>query len=103
MAHTPGPWSAELARAASLVVVNSEAARIAEIPMWATTDPEIHAERFANARLIAAAPELLAALEALIKCADEQAEQLALEFGAGPEEAAITEARRIARVATGAA
>ena len=66
--HTPGPWIVDIA-AFSCYRSISTAARppyeqIAEIP-WA--EPSVFdAERNANARLIAAAPELLAALQAML-------------------------------------
>lgn len=54
-AHTPGPWFYDDSNKSRLII-NSEWAAIASIPY-------LDAEAVANARLIAAAPNLLAALE----------------------------------------
>ena len=51
--HTPGPWRNENAE------IRSESKLIAQLAYWHMT----YAEGYANARLIAAAPDLLAALE----------------------------------------
>lgn len=63
--HTPGPWIVDIAAFSCYRSISTAARppyeKIAEIP-WA--EPSVFdAERNANARLIAAAPELLAALE----------------------------------------
>ena len=69
-AHTPGPWRVLadeqiMGRPISgRWAVEEDGAYICLDPEW---DDECYAESFANARLIAAAPELLAALEQ-IKC-----------------------------------
>lgn len=55
--HTPGPWFYDDSLKGRLVI-NSERANVAVIPY-------LDREAIANARLIAAAPELLAALKAL--------------------------------------
>lgn len=64
--HTPGPWhiasgGAVIGRECAVAVVNTYTA------LQKLTD----AEREANACLIAAAPELLAALEWIIEAADD--------------------------------
>ena len=76
--HTKGPW--EVARTDAGIIVRTEsvkktragASRYAAIGGFDRSDPEQLAEALANARLIAAAPELLEALEgaipALVEC-----------------------------------
>jgi len=73
MKHTPGPW--EIVQSDHGIVVRTEspkktrygASRYAAIGGFERSDPQQLAEALANARLIAAAPELLAALEGLEK------------------------------------
>ena len=70
--HTKGPW--EVARTDAGIIVRTEsvkktragASRYAAIGGFDRSDPEQLAEALANASLIAAAPELLEALEALV-------------------------------------
>lgn len=57
-AHTPGPWKAEYSEGDEWDVLAGESLPIAYISGWACSSVE------ANARLIAAAPDLLAALKA---------------------------------------
>ena len=69
--HTKGPW--EVARTDAGIIVRTESAkktrfgasRYAAIGGFDRSDPEQLAEALANARLIAAAPELLEALQTL--------------------------------------
>ena len=56
--HTPGPWEAD----SDAYVVNEYNRVIADVFI---NDDDNREERAANARLIAAAPELLAALQAV--------------------------------------
>lgn len=61
-AHTPGPWLAE-----EHVIVTEDGQQVASVlPFY----DEREAESLADARLISAAPELLAALQAVL-AADE--------------------------------
>jgi hypothetical protein len=63
---TKGPWDIVKTRGGSIVTVMSEkSAHIAEMVRWHTTDAELLAESEANARLIASAPCLLSALQAI--------------------------------------
>lgn len=68
MAHTPGPWAASKQKArrvtASGIVICNAVLRNRGGPKHKTYLKDEH-EAEANAQLIAAAPELLAALEAL--------------------------------------
>lgn len=74
MKHTPGPW--EVADLPHSIVVRTEspnktpygASRYAAIGGFDRTDPDQFAEAIANARLIAAAPDLLEALKWLSAC-----------------------------------
>ena len=60
--HTPGPWRAGSIRG-DLVdcIYSADSIRVATIETW--IGPKESAESEANARLIAAAPDLLAALQ----------------------------------------
>jgi len=61
--HTPGPWHPVTLGASPdhSWAIDSELVEIARLPEW----PDNQAEAEANARLIAAAPEMLAALQSL--------------------------------------
>ena len=70
--HTPGPWAAIIGGGGCSVIVNSTVqmpilVQIAPDTLYA--HPERVAEAQANARLIAAAPALLAALESMVSTA----------------------------------
>ena len=60
--HTPGPWAVD--RYCRDITPVGRYLRIAEIPGHRENDTPDSQEREANARLIAAAPDLLAALQA---------------------------------------
>ena len=72
--HTPGPWAVERDAEGRLHVVEGDFLDIAEVGYLSGPDPK------ANARLIAAAPELLAALEGL-KTAAKAASNVAYNLG----------------------
>lgn len=61
--HTPGPWRV-IPATMSHFLIESAGAIVAEIPKT-TTAPASFTECEANARLLAAAPEMLAALKEL--------------------------------------
>ena len=61
--HTPGPWVV-LQNPMSHDCITSDDCRICDMPRW---DDEYAEEETANARLIAAAPDLLEALQAIEK------------------------------------
>lgn len=65
--HTFGPWSQE---ADGSLVINGQV--IAE-PSWLAPDRSPREEQLANARLIAAAPELLAQLDRCVRFASRSA------------------------------
>ena len=78
--HTPGPWTIERVRYQWKIVgpyslnKNGQLRRIASLGSPHGYNPDssqVGIENAANARLIAAAPELLAALENLCDCMDE--------------------------------
>ena len=60
--HTPGPWHSNVDEAHRRVVVRAGLTPLAEL--WMVGQPEN--QRIADARLIAAAPELLDALRDLV-------------------------------------
>lgn len=92
--HTPGPWVV-LQNPMSHDCITSDDCRICDMPRW---DDEYAEEETANARLIAAAPELLGELE---NCLD----LLVTCFSDSPVDScmgvAITKARAAIARATG--
>ena len=64
--HTPGPWMADIESDACFVK-RPEGGPLAHFPIYV---PGTHAESAADARLIAAAPELLAACKRLMVAHD---------------------------------
>ena len=70
--HTPGPWKALIGGGGSIVQVNNTKLPSIGVPSkaeWLASNPELTEESQANARLVAAAPELL---KALIKAVNRQ-------------------------------
>ena len=96
--HTKGPW--EVARTDAGIIVRTEsvkktragASRYAAIGGFDRSDPEQLAEALANARLIAAAPELL---EALTDCVEH------MHWTQPQGEAALKKAKAAIAKATG--
>jgi hypothetical protein len=97
--HTPGPWRREGDH-----IVGQR--YVCELSDWAivaagSSYPEINAaltaERDANAALIAAAPELLAALVAVLPFAECEEEQRVYLMSAGDDEWAETMVRPVAQ------
>jgi hypothetical protein len=66
---TPGPWVVEGTASATVAARHDGAAEIAEV---IATGSMTHGERRANAHLIAAAPDLYAALADLLSCASDR-------------------------------
>lgn len=63
--HSPGPWAASIGTRGATIYVHNYAAHPLTIHFnWNEFDAELTEEAQANARLIAAAPELLAACQA---------------------------------------
>jgi hypothetical protein len=76
--HTPGPWRPEFGNNLARVIAGAEH-EIAEVPMLRSTNAEVDQNRdvmIANARLIAAAPDLLQALQLLEEFATATVKQL---------------------------
>ena len=63
MAHSPGPWTAKYLPQHRMRVIQDENISICDIALWNVD----YDEQMANARLIAAAPELLASCRSLIE------------------------------------
>lgn len=61
--HTPGPWRVIEDRVPGALEIYAEEKAIAEL--WRRSSTQ---EEMANARLIAAAPKLLKALEKMLRC-----------------------------------
>ena len=69
--HTPGPWTTDEREhndPYQHVRILGGSRAIAELWIDDAPVPEYNAEQYANARLIAAAPELLEALQILLDC-----------------------------------
>lgn len=64
MPHTPGPWRVDSEPHVSLDVIAADGHSVAMM----RPSHRIYAELHANANLIAAAPDLLAALKARMEC-----------------------------------
>lgn len=93
MAHTPGPWSVADHDSNGQRIVRNEHIEICTC--WHHCVVAIEQEMEANARLIAAAPDLLAALEMQMRRIDVWADTP----GAGGASDALLEVGRIARTA----
>lgn len=64
---TPGPWIAEQRDTRSVVLAAKGRCLLADCPQWSNRDDRPRAaEAFANAKLFAAAPDLLDALSEII-------------------------------------
>jgi hypothetical protein len=106
MNHTQGPWFLEHDTVGDIVTghieVSSSTHGALALVVWKMEDEEVSPECQANARLIAAAPELL---EALIK-AECKLVELELSFAGGDDElyveSSILTARAAIAKATGA-
>ena len=68
MSHTPGPWSIDKYDA----IVHSEGERVVVngVQWTQTSDPALREQYKANQRLVAAAPDLLAALKDMVDIFD---------------------------------
>jgi hypothetical protein len=109
MQHTPGPWvDAGLTgpnpriTGGPLRLVKCEGVVIAFLPAW--LDDE-HEEAHANARLVAAAPDLLNALRSLLRHAERTQEVMDEECAASRfrDDGPMSMARDALRLAVGAA
>jgi hypothetical protein len=66
--HTPGPWGIVDAESNAIDIINKGGLVVASI----TADEEVSPEDWTNARLMAAAPEMLEALCHVVKFADSE-------------------------------
>ena len=100
--HTPGPWAYHNTPT-PFIYVNAGGLQICQI-YTSTAHGQSMGEQFANARLIAAAPELLDALVALLGVAPSKAPGAGLIVGAEEKHAnALQAARAAIKKATGGA
>lgn len=65
MNHTPGPWQYSFEGGTVAFIVEADGTTVAKIST--TENSTAHSALPANARLIAAAPDMLEALEAIVK------------------------------------
>lgn len=78
--HTPAPWT-NLPRHECIPICRQDEAGLS-IGFVHSSDPERTAEGLANAKLIAAAPELLEALQGIICACDATFDVVALDLDA---------------------
>lgn len=84
--HTPGPWNVS-PYGVGFEIDAANGQSIAQAQQIAQTKkPEDHNERKANARLIAAAPELLEALQVAVEAMEQDWHQIDGEWGPIMEE-----------------
>ena len=103
--HTPGPWSFELAPSGGFDI-EKDPNDLGRYMVIATRNPHPAraAEMHANARLIAAAPDMLNALRSLLRHAERVNEVLAQECGVRfVDDGPLGMARDALRKAAGAA
>ena len=96
--HTPGPWAPDYAEHdCPHQDVKIKAGKRGVCRVWMDNAPveDYNREQRANARLIAAAPELLEALEGLLAKFEDLEELCASEFGAGQVTAEETAAKAV--------
>ena len=92
MTHTPGPWTIQAeARRNGRWIKSRDGQDIAQILLTKDTS-----EASANARLIAAAPDLLAALERLESAADTFHADIQIKLALKQARAAIVKAKETA-------
>ena len=97
--HTKGPW--EVVRTDAGIIVRTEskkktragASRYAAIGGFDRSDPEQLAEALANANLIAAAPKLLEALEAMVEMYGPRDGEIVFDGPVYDAKAAIAQAK----------
>ena len=83
--HTPGPWEAAIQPGCHAVIASlSGGPKAVAIIGNNTPDDGNEPMRFANARLIAGAPDLLAALQRIVAVLDKQIASLHLAERASP-------------------
>ena len=100
MAHTPGPWELdELSlRGNSYTAISGEDwIELATVVTRMKSSDEYSPEGLANARLIAAAPELLEALQYLMSQTIEMDEKYGVALSEGEHEAALLARAAIAK------
>ena len=100
MTHTPGPWTVDACYLPTVVTIRNAGwdaiCAISETSLYAYEDDEIHSLLLANARLIAAAPDLLAACTFMLDLLENMTTE---QFANGADKAARVALRAaIARV-----
>lgn len=97
--HTPGPWSTcnkrsliEIYAPDEHTVIYADGSRPSIASVWPNGDTGIAGDQEANANLIAAAPDLLAACEALRKATFDRVDEELLRVARDLADAAIAKA-----------
>lgn len=88
--HTPGPWTSQVGKARENLIVDEIGFIIASVNQFAESFGDKQDD--ANAHLIAAAPDLLAALKMLHDVVDEQVDSAVVVVPLGYARAAIAKA-----------
>ena len=96
MEHTPGPWQYAFEGGTVAFIVEADGTTVCKLST--TLNSTAHSALPANARLIAAAPDLLAALEVMVKAFKTYAPE-----NEGSEYNCVTAARAAIAKATGGA
>jgi hypothetical protein len=92
MSHTPGPWVIDETDSSSSIVQTVKTGfAVHEHPEWGSINSRVEIRE--NARLIAAAPELLEKLEALLAMARRNIKGALLEVAMADAEQVINKAR----------
>jgi len=71
-AHTPGPWELDEGDDGDNFTIRADGEFVTRLTKSRYTDDRRDPEAYANAALIAAAPDMLAALAAIVKGADSE-------------------------------
>ena len=99
VSHTPGPWTVARTTTHGMEISGSEWRRFARVYVRFEGDDEDSQVGLANAKLIAAAPELLEALKQLIRDSETILDPLDVEELSQPVYSALAEGIKISKQA----